>query len=165
MKRPPRALLLGLCAVLLWSTVATAFKLSLRLLSPIELLLYAATTSTLVIGCILWYQGKFYLIWRCSGKEYLLSLGLGFLSPFLYYLILFKAYQLLPAQQAQPINYTWALTLSLLSVPLLGQRVRWQQWLALLISYCGVGHYRHRGGPSASTSASTFEWPWPCSAP
>lgn len=63
---------------------------------------------------------------------------LGFLNPFLYYLILFKAYDLLPAQQAQPINYTWAITLSLLSVPMLKQKIHWPQWLALFVSYCGV---------------------------
>jgi drug/metabolite transporter (DMT)-like permease len=142
-----QSLLLGLCAVLFWSTVATAFKLSLRSFSPIELLLYSSLFSTLVIGIILRFQGKFHLIFQCSRKEYLLSLFLGFLSPFLYYLILFKAYDLLPAQQAQPINYTWAITLSLLSVPLLKQKVTWQQWLALIISYCGVVIISTEGKP------------------
>ena len=55
-----------------------------------------------------------------------------------YYLILFKAYDLLPAQQAQPLNYTWAIVLSLLAVPLLKQTIRRRQWLALIISYAGV---------------------------
>ena len=138
MIRERQATLLGLSAVLLWSTVATAFKLALRYLSPIELLLYAGAFSTLLLGGILLVQGKLGQAFRCSPREYLLSVGLGLLSPFLYYLVLFKAYELLPAQQAQPLNYTWAITLSLLSVPLLKQTIRWQEWLALLISYCGV---------------------------
>jgi drug/metabolite transporter (DMT)-like permease len=133
-----KALLYGLCAVLLWSTVATAFKLSLQHFSPIELLLYSGSFSTLLLGAILLFQRKFHLVFQCNPKEYLLSIFLGLLSPFLYYLILFKAYDLLPAQQAQPLNYTWAITLSLLAVPLLKQKIGWQQWLALLISYCGV---------------------------
>lgn len=133
-----KALLYGLAAVLLWSTVATAFKLSLRYFSPIELLLYSGSFSTLLLGTILLSQGKLRLVLQCTRKEYLLSVFLGLLSPFLYYLILFKAYDLLPAQQAQPLNYTWAITLSLLAVPLLKQKVAWQQWLALLVSYCGV---------------------------
>ncbi len=142
-----RALLFGLSAVLLWSTVATAFKLSLQIFSPIELLLYSSFFSTLVIGAILCYQRKLHLVFQCSRREYLLSVFLGFLSPFLYYLILFKAYDLLPAQQAQPINYTWAITLSLLSVPLLKQKIGWQQWLALVISYCGVVVISTEGKP------------------
>ncbi len=142
-----RAFLFGLSAVLLWSTVATAFKLSLRHFSPIELLLYSSAFSTMVIGVILALQGKFFLVFQCSRREYLLSIFLGLLNPFLYYLILFKAYELLPAQQAQPINYTWAITLSLLSVPLLKQKISWQQWLALLISYCGVVVISTEGRP------------------
>ena len=133
-----RAVMFALIAVLLWSTVATAFKLSLTYLSPVELLLYSTIFSTLILGVILYQQGNFKLISQCSRQEYLLSILLGFLSPFLYYLILFKAYDLLPAQQAQPINYTWAITLSLLSVPLLKHKIGWQQWLALIISYIGV---------------------------
>ncbi|MDA3901913.1 MAG: DMT family transporter [Desulfuromusa sp.] len=142
-----QAILYGLGAVLLWSTVATAFKLSLRHFSPIELLLYSGSFSTLLLGAILLFQGKFHLVFQCSRPEYLLSILLGLLSPFLYYLILFKAYELLPAQQAQPLNYTWAITLSLLAVPLLKQKIGWQQWLALLVSYCGVVVIATEGRP------------------
>ncbi len=138
MNHQRQAILYGLGAVLLWSTVATAFKLALRYFSPIELLLYSGLFSTILLGGILRYQGKFHLAFQCSRQEYFLSIFLGLLSPFLYYLILFKAYDLLPAQQAQPLNYTWAITLSLLAVPLLKQKIGWQQWLALVISYCGV---------------------------
>ncbi len=147
MNQQRQAIFYGLGAVLLWSTVATAFKLSLRHFSPIELLLYSGSFSTLLLGIILLFQGKFHLAFQCSQREYLLSILLGLLSPFLYYLILFKAYDLLPAQQAQPLNYTWAITLSLLAVPLLKQKIGWQQWLALLVSYCGVVIISTEGNP------------------
>ncbi len=133
-----RAMVFGLIAVLLWSTVATVFKLSLRHINPTELLLLSTLFSILTLGTLLLIQGKIRLVFQCSRKEYQLSLILGFLNPLLYYLILFKAYDLLPAQQAQPINYTWAITLSLLSVPLLKQKIYWQQFLALFVSYAGV---------------------------
>lgn len=151
-----KAFFFGLSAVLLWSTVATAFKLSLRYFSPIELLLYSSAFSTLVIGAILALQGKFLLVFQCSRKEYLLSIFLGLLNPFLYYLLLFKAYDLLPAQQAQPINYTWAITLSLLSVPLLKQKISWQQWLALVVSYCGVVVISTEGRPFSLQFTDSF---------
>jgi len=142
-----KALVFGLLAVLLWSTIATAFKLSLRYFTPIELLLYAGFFSTLLLGGILCYQGKLKAIFQCQRHEYLLSLALGFLNPFLYYLVLLQAYDLLPAQQAQPINYTWAITLSLLAVPLLKQKIYWQQWVALFISYTGVVIISTEGHP------------------
>jgi len=147
MNQQRKAILFAISAVLLWSTVATAFKLALRYLSPIELLLFSGSFSTVLLGVILAFQGNFREVFRCTRQEYVLSILLGLLSPFLYYLVLFKAYDLLPAQQAQPINYTWAITLSLLAVPLLKQRIGWQQWLALVISYCGVVVISTEGKP------------------
>jgi len=63
---------------------------------------------------------------------------LGFLNPYLYYLVLFKAYSLLKAQIAQPLNYTWPIVLSLLSVPLLKKKIKFINLLSLLISFTGV---------------------------
>jgi len=138
MKNQRRAMLYGLAAVLLWSTVASAFKLSLRYLEPAHLLLFSGAFSTLLLGVMLAWQGKFRAIFHCRPAEYGMSLLLGLLNPFLYYLVLFKAYDLLPAQQAQPLNYTWAITLSLLAIPLLGQTFKLQEFFALLLSYAGV---------------------------
>ncbi len=133
-----KAYIFALITVGLWSTVATVSKLSLRYLSPAELLMYACAVSSIVLFCVLQVQRKLSGLLALSRQEWLTSIGFGLLNPFFYYLILFKAYDLLPAQQAQIINYTWAITLSLLSIPLLGQRVVGRQWLAIGVSYAGV---------------------------
>ena len=138
MSNERKATLYGLITVSLWSTVASAFKLSLRHLDHCQLLFYSTIVSILVLATILALRGKISLIFSCSFKQYLRSLALGFLNPFLYYIVLFKAYDLLPAQEAQPLNYTWAITLSLLSVPLLKQKIRLIDIFALLVSYSGV---------------------------
>jgi len=138
MTNQTRAVLLALTAVCFWSTVAVAFKLTLRHLEVIELLLFSTLFSTLVLAIILIVQSKFTEAFRCTFREYCLSAGLGFLNPFLYYLTLFKAYDLLPAQQAQSINYTWAIMLALLSVPLLKQKITARQIIALIGGYFGV---------------------------
>lgn len=138
MTRQGKAYVYGLATIGLWSTVATACKLTLRHISPAELVFYSAVTSCCVLALILGWQKKLASIGRMTAGDWILSMKLGLLNPFLYYLILFKAYDLLPAQQAQPLNYTWAITLSLLSVPLLGQRLGRQQLVAILISYLGV---------------------------
>ena len=132
------ASLYGIAAVLLWSTVASAFKLSLRYLDCLQLLLFANIASLIVLGAVLVFQGKSGLVLSFTPKQYLRSLGLGFLNPFLYYLVLFKAYDLLPAQEAQALNYTWALTLAFLSIPLLGQKVGLRDLVAGLVCYSGV---------------------------
>jgi len=142
-----KAILYGLATVMLWSTVASAFKLSLRYLDPIQLLFYGSIFSTLVLGAILAAQGKMHLLFACSGRQILRSVILGLLNPLLYYLVLFKAYDLLPAQEAQPLNYTWAITLALLSVPLLKQKIRWKNVAALLVGYSGVVVISTHGDP------------------
>ncbi|MEH6470133.1 MAG: DMT family transporter [Halopseudomonas sp.] len=133
-----RADLFGLSAVLCWSTVATAFKLSLQYLSPAQLVLCASVVSWLFLGGLLLKRGQLRRtlgLFRHHAKD---SLLLGALNPTLYYLVLFQAYELLPAQEAQALNYTWALTLSLLAVPLLGHRLRLAEGLAALVCYSGV---------------------------
>lgn len=133
-----KAYFYALGTVLIWSTVASAFKLSLRTLSPAHLLLYANLTSVLLLGAILLCRRELGLAIPRDRRELLRSAGLGLLNPFLYYLILFKAFALLPAQEAQPLNYTWAITLSLLAVPMLKQRLCMREIVAILISYSGV---------------------------
>ena len=128
----------GLAAVGIWSTVASAFKLSLKHLDPLQLLLLACAASLIALAGVLLARGSFALVWRVRGRELARCALLGALNPFLYYVILFKSYALLPAQEAQPLNYTWAITLSLLSVPLLGQRLRARDFAAILVSYVGV---------------------------
>ncbi|MBN1895676.1 DMT family transporter, partial [bacterium] len=71
-------------------------------------------------------------------RRILSSALLGFFNPFAYYLILFKAYALLPGQEAQPLNFTWPIVLTLLSVPLLGQKLKRLSGLAILLSFAGV---------------------------
>jgi drug/metabolite transporter (DMT)-like permease len=128
----------GLAAVFLWSTVAAAFKLTLRYVDPVQLVFYSCFFSTLVLGIILVSRQKLSLVFSCSRREYLRSFLLGTLNPFIYYLVLFKAYDLLPAQEAQPLNYTWGLVLPLLSVPLLKQKIGARDLVALLLGYVGV---------------------------
>ena len=93
-----RATLYGLGAVLLWSTVATAFKLSLRHLTPAQLLFYAVVTSLLLLGGLALVRGEFAGLRGAPPRQIRRALLLGLLNPFLYYLVLFEAYDRLPAQ-------------------------------------------------------------------
>ncbi len=133
-----RALVLGLSAVLFWSTVATAFKLTLAEFTPIQMLTIASIVSALALIVICAFQGnlnKLSATFFANPWYYLL---LGLINPLAYYLILFKAYALLPASQAQSINYSWAITLTFMAAVFLGQTIRKQDWLACVLSYFGV---------------------------
>ena len=145
MTRDRKALLLGLAAVLLWSTVATAFKLALRELDVFQLVAYAVLVSALALLLLVVKQGKLALLKEYARDHLPFYLVLALLNPLLYYLVLLRAYDLLPAQQAQPINYTWAITLALLAVPLLGQKLSGRDVLAIVMGYGGVVIIATRG--------------------
>lgn len=133
-----KAYIYALLTIGCWATVASAFKLSLQYLEYMHLLFYSSLTSSLVLFLVLMLEHKLSLLLTYSRRDYLRSAFLGFLNPYLYYMILFNAYLLLPAQEAQPINQLWAIVLSLLSVGLLKQQFQLSNFIALLISLGGV---------------------------
>lgn len=147
MNNRTKALLFGLATVGIWSTVASAFKLALAWLTPLQLLLTACAASIVVLTSILSFQGNLHELTNMARREKIRCALLGILNPFLYYVILFKAYDLLPAQEAQPINYTWAITLSMLSIPLLGQKMAAKDFAAIFLSYFGVVVISTHGNP------------------
>ncbi|EPA0545931.1 DMT family transporter [Vibrio alginolyticus] len=133
-----RALGFGLSAVLLWSTVATAFKLTLAEFTPIQMLCIASIVSAIALTLICGVQGKLGQLSATFFSNPWYYLLLGLINPLAYYVILFKAYDLLPASQAQAINYSWAITLTLMAAVFLGQKIRGKDWLACGFSYVGV---------------------------
>jgi drug/metabolite transporter (DMT)-like permease len=138
MSNESKAVAYAMAAILLWSTVATAFKIALQYHSVIGLLTGASLTSVLVLMAILFAQGKLLQAVRSFPSNLRSALLLGSLNPVLYYLVLFEAYRRLPAQVAQPVNYTWAITLALLSVPILKHRLTRRDLWGLLLGYSGV---------------------------
>lgn len=133
-----KAYLFAISAVLLWSTIASAFKITLVYIDYIQLLLLASVFSSIALFLILMIQGKFILLKQLQRKDLLHSALLGFLNPFLYYLVLLKAYTLLKAQEAGTLNYIWPITLVLLSIPLLKQKINWISIVAIFTSFFGI---------------------------
>lgn len=160
-----RAVLLALAAVAMWSTAASAFKLSLRYQSPYMLLLLSSLVSLAALGAIAGARRLRGAAWKPGSLSN--AAVRGILNPFLYYLVLLEAYDRLPAQVAMVINYLWPVTLVLMSIPLLGQRILGRQIAAVLVSFGGVvvlAVGRETGGLSADLGpmmlalASTVIW-------
>lgn len=173
MTQDQRAMLYGVGAVGLWSTVATAFKLALEAMSPVELIWIAALVSWLLICGLVLRRGQMGLALRHGWRT---ALWAGLMNPVAYYLVLFAAYDRLPGQEAMALNYTWALAMAFLAVPILGQRLTRLDLLAGLVAYTGVWTIATRGqvfdvafadplGVGAAL-ASTLLWAlyWLCNA-
>ncbi len=138
MKDKKKAFFYAGLTILFWGTSASAFKIGLRYLDYFQLLFIATITTVIFLFFVLIYQNKLNLFKQLSYKEYSHSVLLGFLNPFLYYTVLFIAYNRLPAQVAQPLNFVWPITLVLLSIPILKQKLKIKSFLALLLSFFGV---------------------------
>jgi drug/metabolite transporter (DMT)-like permease len=138
MNKTRQSYIYALLAIFFWSTIPTVFKICLSELAILPMLTIASVTSTLALFIILLSEGKTVLLRKNSAKDLFNSALLGLINPFLYYLILLKAYQLLPAQVAQPLNMIWPIILVFLSVPVLKQKIAGKSFIALFISFLGV---------------------------
>ena len=138
MKKKTHSILLALAAVLSWSTVATAFKVALSYLTHFEMLLIASLTSVLIFVIVLTFQSKWELVRNLNKRQWKELAILGFLNPAAYYLILFKAYDMLPAQVAQPVNYAWPIVLLVLLAVFAKQPIPSKKYIGMIISMSGV---------------------------
>jgi len=147
MKQQTKAYTFALGAVLLWSFVATAFKIALKEVDIYQLLFYGNLTAFLVLLIIFLLEKRIKELQRLSVKSIVISSLRGFLNPFLYYLILFEAYDILPAQEAMSLNYIWPIVLVLLAAPILKQKINLFGFMGIIISFIGVILIATKGNP------------------
>jgi len=142
-----KAYIFAVTSVFFWATISTAFKLALKELDFIQLQFISIVIALLIATVYLIYNKKFKEAFRINKKQFFTSALAAFINPFAYYLILLKAYSLLPAQIAQPLNYTWPIVLVLLSALFLKQKLKLRSIIALLISLLGVFIISSQGQP------------------
>lgn len=149
-----RAIICAAVAVLSWSTVAAAFKTALLYYSTFEMVTVASATATLIYFIAVAVRGRLADLRHISPRRWLI-LGLtGLFNPAAYYLILFAAYDMLPAQVAQPINYCWPIFLTLLMALVMRRPVRPRLYIGMAVSFAGVALISLGGGglPQGSLS-------------
>ncbi|MGV8092147.1 MAG: DMT family transporter [Mangrovibacterium sp.] len=125
-------------AVLSWSTVATMFKIALRSFSYFEVLLVATLTALFIFSIVITIQRKWGQIRQFSMKEWRWFALVGLLNPVIYYLVLFRSYELLPAQVAQPINYAWPVLLLVVLAIFASRPIPGIKYVGMAISLFGV---------------------------
>ena len=136
-------------AVVLWSTVATAFKLTLEGMSFVQMLFYSSLTSAAVLYFISVFANKRNPANFFTKESLKKNWALGLINPFFYYLVLFKAYSLLPAQEAQSVNFSWPIVLSLFSAVFLKQKIKFFTGAGIVIAFLGVIVITTRGDIAA----------------
>ncbi len=146
MKRSSKSILLASVAVLSWATVATAFKIALMHLSVFCMLLIATVTSLLVYAVMMSVERKWGDLKILPSKVVLRTALLGILNPVAYYFVLFRAYDMLPAQMAQPLNYAWPIVLLVLLAVFNHEKIPAGKYIGMAISVSGVACISLGGG-------------------
>lgn len=146
MTKNQKAILAASAAVLSWSTVAAAFKTALTYYSHYEMLTVAALTATVIFAIAITLQKKWNQFTTMKYRDWGTLALLGLFSPTLYYLILFSAYEQLPAQVAQPINYCWPIFLVILLALVMHKPVRPRLYIGMALSFAGVAVISLGGG-------------------
>ena len=128
---------LALC-ILLWASIPVASKKILGELNNLEMLFYSTGFSAFALGALVAGQGSFSSMARYSLRDYAHLSWLGFLGAFLYYVLLYGAFANTSAAEGFVLAYTWPILVSLLAVPLLGQKLTPLRLVAIAIGFCGV---------------------------
>ncbi len=128
----------ALISIAFWSTMGTAFKLTLNYLNPGMLLLIATFTAFIFLGIVVLIKGKMDILKKLTLKQTLNSALMGLFNPFLYYLVLFEAYNRIPAQEGVALNYIWPVILVIFSIIFLKQHITLLSLLAILVSFFGT---------------------------
>lgn len=137
MTNQTKAFCLAGLTVLSWSTVSTAFKVALEALTPVQLIYTGMGTAALFLLAVMTAGRRLGEFRAMRGRHWRWSGMLGVLL-YLYYTVLFVAYDYLPAQICQPVNYTWALILALLASWLMRQRLTAMEFFWMVFAYSGV---------------------------
>jgi drug/metabolite transporter (DMT)-like permease len=149
MKQQTKAYLFAIVAVLLWSTIATAFKVGLKHFDYIQLLCYSSFIAFIFLALLNIPKYKSEDFSNITIKDIGNGALRGLLNPFLYYFILLQAYDLLPAQEAMTLNYTWPFMIVILSAPLLKQKINKKGFFAIVLGFVGVVVIATKGNPFA----------------
>ena len=136
---------LALC-ILLWASIPVASKKILVELNNIQMLFYSTILSFLVLGVVLLIEKKAAVMKTYSLKDYLRMGFLGFLGTYLFYILLYGAFALIPASEGYILNFTWPILVLVLAFVILKEKITIRKIIAILISFLGIVVIVTKGG-------------------
>ncbi len=126
----------AMISIMFWTTSASAFKLTLKSIDFLSLVLYSNITAVIVlfISNLLFGNLKELMDIRNNLK----SIYMGFIVPFLYYHLLFLGYFLLKGQEMLILNNTWQIFLLILSSIFVTKKFKLNEFVGISISFLGI---------------------------
>ena len=129
-----RAIMCVLGASAAFSLTAALVKSLGTGIPTIEIVLFRSLVAFVVIGPMLARQGG----WRTLRSQRPLSHAMRTIYGFFGMVTSFYGYRMLPLAMVTALGFAMPLFLTVLSVPLLGERVGWRRATAILVGFAGV---------------------------
>jgi len=138
MKKEWLAYYYGSLCILFWALIPTISKYLLRELDNLQILFYSTVFSVVTLFVIILFQRKILLFRNYSMKDYLWMFFLGFLGSYLYYVLLYGAFNLTTAAEGYILAYTWPIIAVLLGVVVLNEKFTFLKIFAVFVSFMGA---------------------------
>ncbi len=142
--------------ILFWSGVPAVAKLALGELNNFQLLFFNCIVAVISLSLAVLLQNKQNYLLKYTKFDYLKMFGMGFLGIYLYYVLLYGSFALVPSGQANMINYLWPTFVVIFSIPVLGDRFNLKTFLAILVSFAGALIVFTRGDFSSFSNEHSF---------
>ena len=133
-----KSYILALCAILLWSTMATVSKLLLGSFSSFQVLCVSSLVAFLFLLILCICNGKIKLLKDYKPKDYLITALIGLPGLFFYYVFYYTGASMMLASQAFIINYLWPIMSVVFACIILKEKMTFRKVIAIIISFIGV---------------------------
>jgi drug/metabolite transporter (DMT)-like permease len=138
MKNNKLAYFYALLCVVFWALIPTLSKYMLKELNNLQILFYSSIFSFITLFVLIILQGKFAKFKEYSFCDYFWMVMLGFLGSYLYYVLLYAAFNLTSAAEGYILAYTYPIIIVLLGWVLLKESLGFLKIFAIILSFIGV---------------------------
>lgn len=152
--------LYAILCILLWGLIPVVAKVAQSDLDSKQFLFWSSLVSFVTIASIALVAGTWRGVLSYQSRDWLAVTGNGLLGTFLYYLLLYQGYQLAQGVEVLVTQYTWPVSICVLSVFLLKESWNRFKTLSVLLGFCGVILVLSKGDFSTITIENPIAIAW-----
>ncbi len=134
----PKALIYALACVVSWAFIPVVARFGQQSLDNYQFLFWSSLLSFIVLLTITIVAGKFNGFWKYKPIDWVVSIILGFLGSFLYYILLYFGYAHAKGLEVLALQYTWPVFIVVFSIALLKERLTKSLIISSILGFIGV---------------------------
>ncbi len=125
-------------AIFFWSTMSVTAKLLLGSRENLQVLWISSFFAGLVLLIFNIVKGKIKKLKTYTKKDWLISVLIGLPGIFFYYIFFYAGTNMMPASQANIVNYLWPIMCVVFACIILKEKVTVRKILAIIVSFLGI---------------------------